>query len=101
MSCNSDDIQAAGSDTRPPMLDRTDYESWSQQIRLYCGGKENRLQILQSIDQGPLSLEPQRDATRNYPEGECIFAGQKGLYILGLPKDFYKSSITTIEAKAI
>ncbi|GJR77867.1 hypothetical protein Tco_0090232 [Tanacetum coccineum] len=27
MSSNSDDIQAAGSDTRPPMLDRTDYES--------------------------------------------------------------------------
>ncbi|GJY37915.1 hypothetical protein Tco_0424279 [Tanacetum coccineum] len=32
--CNSDDIQEAGSDTRPPMLDRTDYKSWSQRIRL-------------------------------------------------------------------
>ncbi|GJU44377.1 retrovirus-related pol polyprotein from transposon TNT 1-94 [Tanacetum coccineum] len=31
---NSDDIQAAGSDTRPPMLDRTDYDSWSQRIWL-------------------------------------------------------------------
>nr|GEV36515.1 hypothetical protein [Tanacetum cinerariifolium] len=28
MSSNSDDIQAAGFDTRPPMLDRTDYDSW-------------------------------------------------------------------------
>ncbi|GJY32550.1 retrovirus-related pol polyprotein from transposon TNT 1-94 [Tanacetum coccineum] len=28
MSSNFDDIQAAGSDTRPPMLDRTDYDSW-------------------------------------------------------------------------
>ncbi|GKD34503.1 hypothetical protein Tco_1250012 [Tanacetum coccineum] len=28
MSSNSDDIQAAGSDTHPPMLDRTDYKSW-------------------------------------------------------------------------
>ncbi|GJR21805.1 hypothetical protein Tco_0970332 [Tanacetum coccineum] len=53
MSSNLGDIQAAGSDTRPPMLDRTDYESWSQRIRLYCRGKENGLQILQSIDQGP------------------------------------------------
>ncbi|GKB89491.1 hypothetical protein Tco_0961763 [Tanacetum coccineum] len=35
MTSNSDDIQAAGSDTRPLMLDRTDYESWSQRIRLY------------------------------------------------------------------
>ncbi|GKD93499.1 retrovirus-related pol polyprotein from transposon TNT 1-94 [Tanacetum coccineum] len=44
MSSNSDDIQAAGSDTRPPMLDRTDYESWSQRIRLYCSEliKEDR-----------------------------------------------------------
>ncbi|GJR98813.1 hypothetical protein Tco_0270987 [Tanacetum coccineum] len=31
MSSNSDDIQVVGSDTRPPMLDRTDYESWVQQ----------------------------------------------------------------------
>ncbi|GKB75660.1 hypothetical protein Tco_0942555, partial [Tanacetum coccineum] len=56
------DIQAAGSDTRPPMLDRTDYESWSQRIRLYCRGKENGLQILQSIDQGPFELGTTRDA---------------------------------------
>ncbi|GKC04320.1 retrovirus-related pol polyprotein from transposon TNT 1-94 [Tanacetum coccineum] len=61
MSSNSDDIQAAGSDTRPPMLDRTDYESWSQRIRLYCRGKENGLQILQSIDQGPFELGTTRD----------------------------------------
>ncbi|GJR54402.1 hypothetical protein Tco_1404923 [Tanacetum coccineum] len=52
MSSNSNDILAAGSDTRPLMLDRTDYESWSQRIWLYCRGKENGVYILQSIDQG-------------------------------------------------
>nr|GEY07199.1 integrase, catalytic region, zinc finger, CCHC-type, peptidase aspartic, catalytic [Tanacetum cinerariifolium] len=31
------------SDTRPPMLDRTDFSSWQQRIRLYCQGKENEL----------------------------------------------------------
>ncbi|GKF14865.1 hypothetical protein Tco_0056327, partial [Tanacetum coccineum] len=67
MSSNSDDIQATGSDTRPPMLDRTDYESWSQRIRLYYRGKENGLQIHQSIDQGPLPLR------------EVSFLDQKGL----------------------
>ncbi|GKF37025.1 hypothetical protein Tco_0113783, partial [Tanacetum coccineum] len=30
MSNMSEDIQCAGSDTRPPMLDRTDFESWQQ-----------------------------------------------------------------------
>ncbi|GKD10623.1 hypothetical protein Tco_1190308 [Tanacetum coccineum] len=37
----SEDIQCVGSNTRPPMLDRTDFASWQQRIRLYCQGKEN------------------------------------------------------------
>nr|GFA04697.1 retrovirus-related Pol polyprotein from transposon TNT 1-94 [Tanacetum cinerariifolium] len=32
MYSNSDDIQMAGSDTRPPMLDKADYDSWSQRL---------------------------------------------------------------------
>ncbi|GKD74150.1 hypothetical protein Tco_1332432 [Tanacetum coccineum] len=32
----SEDIQWAGFDTRPPMLDRADFTSWKQRIRLYC-----------------------------------------------------------------
>ncbi|GJS08085.1 hypothetical protein Tco_0816233, partial [Tanacetum coccineum] len=32
----SEDIQCAGSDTRPPMLDKADFASWQQRIRLYC-----------------------------------------------------------------
>ncbi|GKB93435.1 hypothetical protein Tco_0979572 [Tanacetum coccineum] len=34
----SEDIQCVGSDTRPPMRDRTDFASWQQHIRLYCRG---------------------------------------------------------------
>ncbi|GKF79034.1 hypothetical protein Tco_0234602, partial [Tanacetum coccineum] len=30
MSSMQEDIQCVGSDTRPPMLDRTDFESWQQ-----------------------------------------------------------------------
>ncbi|GJZ92688.1 retrovirus-related pol polyprotein from transposon TNT 1-94 [Tanacetum coccineum] len=39
MSNHSEDIQEASSDTRPPMLDRTDFESWKQNSRLYCKGE--------------------------------------------------------------
>nr|GEY03351.1 hypothetical protein [Tanacetum cinerariifolium] len=39
MSYTSEDIQYAGSDTRPPMLGRTDYESWQQR------GVEGALQL--------------------------------------------------------
>nr|GEX11455.1 integrase, catalytic region, zinc finger, CCHC-type, peptidase aspartic, catalytic [Tanacetum cinerariifolium] len=49
----SKDIQCVGSDTRPRMLARTDFASWQQRIRLYCRGKENGVNILNSIDEGP------------------------------------------------
>ncbi|GKE97477.1 hypothetical protein Tco_0020828 [Tanacetum coccineum] len=41
----SKDIQCAGSDTRPPMLDRTDFASWEKHIRLYCRGTEGALHL--------------------------------------------------------
>nr|GEZ06577.1 hypothetical protein [Tanacetum cinerariifolium] len=46
-----EDINSVGFDTRPPMLDWSDFESWKQHIRLYCKGKENEENILQSIDE--------------------------------------------------
>nr|GEU65424.1 hypothetical protein [Tanacetum cinerariifolium] len=52
----SEDIQCAGFDTRPPMLDRTDFASWQQRIRLYCRGNENDVNILKSIDEGPFQM---------------------------------------------
>ncbi|GKA30330.1 retrovirus-related pol polyprotein from transposon TNT 1-94 [Tanacetum coccineum] len=122
-SCNSDDIQAAGSDTRPPMLDRTDYESWSQRIQLYCRGKENGLQILQSIDQGPFELETIRDTLGTTPEGGVLLGPERprtyedlsdtekkrydadvratNIVLQGLSKDIYKLINHNIEAKAI
>ncbi|GJU65263.1 retrovirus-related pol polyprotein from transposon TNT 1-94 [Tanacetum coccineum] len=56
MSSMSEDIQYAGSDTRPPMLDRTDFESWQQRIRLYCLGKDNGENIIKSITKGPFQM---------------------------------------------
>ncbi|GJS60800.1 retrovirus-related pol polyprotein from transposon TNT 1-94 [Tanacetum coccineum] len=56
MSSMQEDIQCAGSDTRPPMLDRTDFESWQQRIRLYCLGKDNEENIMKSIKEGPFQM---------------------------------------------
>ncbi|GJV56038.1 hypothetical protein Tco_1457043 [Tanacetum coccineum] len=39
MSSMQEDIQCAGSDTRSPMLDRTDFESWQQQPEENKGNK--------------------------------------------------------------
>ncbi|GJT58846.1 hypothetical protein Tco_1002379 [Tanacetum coccineum] len=99
MSSNSDDIQAAGSDTRPPMLDRTDYESWSQRIRLYCRGKENGVYILQSIDQE--RARTYDDLNDNEKKRFNADVRATNIVLQGLPKDIYKLINHNIEAKAI
>ncbi|GJR67422.1 integrase, catalytic region, zinc finger, CCHC-type containing protein [Tanacetum coccineum] len=107
----SEDIQCAGFDTRPPMLDRTDFASWQQHIRLYYRGKENGVNILKSIDEGPfqmgtfqetlakgtkgaLHLDPEQ--TRVYsdlsPEDKERYNADiwaTNILLQGLPKDIY------------
>nr|GEX89460.1 retrovirus-related Pol polyprotein from transposon TNT 1-94 [Tanacetum cinerariifolium] len=67
----SKDIQYANSDTRPPMIYKTDFVSWQQRIRLYCRGKENGVNILKSIDEGPFQMgtvwEPLAEGTEGAP----------------------------------
>nr|GEV69519.1 copia protein [Tanacetum cinerariifolium] len=63
------DIQCAGSDTQPPILDRTDFASWQQRIRLYCRGKENEVNILKSMDEGPYHMGTVRETLAESTEG--------------------------------
>ncbi|GKD70492.1 hypothetical protein Tco_1324582 [Tanacetum coccineum] len=65
----SEDIQYAGSDTRPPMLDRTDFASWQQCIRLYYRGKDNGVNILKLIDDGPFQMGTFRETFAEGTEG--------------------------------
>ncbi|GKE79897.1 hypothetical protein Tco_1549897 [Tanacetum coccineum] len=86
MSSNSDDIQAAGSDTRPPMLDRTNYKSWSQRIRL---------DTLGTTPEGGVLLGPERHRTYddlNDNDKKRFDADVRATNIVlqGLPKDIYK-----------
>nr|GEX53218.1 retrovirus-related Pol polyprotein from transposon TNT 1-94 [Tanacetum cinerariifolium] len=90
------------------MLDRSDFESWQQHIRLYCMGKDNGENIIKSIDEGPfkmgrfketlaegaLYLGPERErvvADLTPEEKERYKADIRATYILlqGLPKDVY------------
>ncbi|GJS35942.1 hypothetical protein Tco_0534324 [Tanacetum coccineum] len=102
----SEDIQSVGFDTHPPMLDRSDFESWQQRIHLYCLGKENGENIFQSIDEGPFKMEKFRETLANGtqgPEWDRVFkdltpeekdrykVGVRAMNILlqGLAKDIY------------
>ncbi|GKA00512.1 hypothetical protein Tco_0673062 [Tanacetum coccineum] len=69
MSSMLEDIQCAGSDTRTPMLDRTDFESWQQRIRLYCLGKDNGENIMNSIKEGPFHMGTVSDVITGGIEG--------------------------------
>ncbi|GJS88749.1 retrovirus-related pol polyprotein from transposon TNT 1-94 [Tanacetum coccineum] len=111
MSNMSEDIQYAGSDTRPPMLDRTDFDSWQQRIRLYCLGKDNGENIMKSITEGPFQMgmviqtvaEETEGALQLGPERARVFtdltAEEKERYkadiratnilLQGIPKDIY------------
>ncbi|GJZ66370.1 hypothetical protein Tco_0623066 [Tanacetum coccineum] len=104
----SKDMQSASSDTRSPMLDRSDFESWQQRIHLYCKGKDNGENILQSIDEGPFKMGKFRETLAEGAlhlglERDRVFADltpeEKERYkadirvtnilLQGLPKDIY------------
>ncbi|GJS31037.1 hypothetical protein Tco_0491657 [Tanacetum coccineum] len=44
----------AGVENRPPMLDKTMYNSWKSRMLLYIKGKKNGRMMLESIESGPL-----------------------------------------------
>nr|GEW38998.1 integrase, catalytic region, zinc finger, CCHC-type, peptidase aspartic, catalytic [Tanacetum cinerariifolium] len=93
------------------MLDMTDFASWQQRIRLYCRGKENGVNILKSIDEGPFQmgtvLEPlakgTKEASHLGPERPRVYSDlspkEKDRYnadiratnilLQGLPKNVY------------
>ncbi|GKD85180.1 hypothetical protein Tco_1356334 [Tanacetum coccineum] len=84
----SEDIQCVGSNTRPPMLDRTDFASWQQRIRLYCRGKENGVNILKSIDEGPFQIGTFRETLVEGSEGALHLGPERPLvYSNLLPED--------------
>nr|GEU34238.1 retrovirus-related Pol polyprotein from transposon TNT 1-94 [Tanacetum cinerariifolium] len=44
----------AGAENRPPMLDKSMYDSWQSRMFLYNKGKKNGRMMLESIENGPL-----------------------------------------------
>ncbi|GJZ39049.1 hypothetical protein Tco_0585612 [Tanacetum coccineum] len=97
MSTTSEDIQAAGSDTLPPMLDRTDYEPFRM------GKFRKKLGV---TVEGDVIFEPEQPRTyadRDYNEQERYMAYFRATHFMlqGLPKDIYMLVNHIIEAKVI
>ncbi|GJX36490.1 hypothetical protein Tco_0248047 [Tanacetum coccineum] len=111
------------SDTQPPMLDRTDFASWQQRIQLYFRGKENRVNILKSIYEGPFQMGTTRDTLAEGTEGAQQLGPERArvysdlspedkdrynadiratnILLQGLPKDIYTLTNHYTDAKDI
>nr|GFA70557.1 Gag-Pol polyprotein [Tanacetum cinerariifolium] len=59
------------------MLDRTDFASWQQRIKLYRRGKDNGVNILKSIDEGPYKLGTFRETLAESTEGTPQFSPER------------------------
>nr|GEU40891.1 integrase, catalytic region, zinc finger, CCHC-type, peptidase aspartic, catalytic [Tanacetum cinerariifolium] len=89
----------------------TDFASWQRRIRLYCRGKENGVNILKLIDEGPFQMGTVREllvegtegAPHLGPERPRVYSDlspeekdrynadirAKNILLQGLPKDIY------------
>ncbi|GJZ05252.1 hypothetical protein Tco_0538527 [Tanacetum coccineum] len=69
----------AGAKNRPPMLDKSMYNSWQIRIVLYIKGNKNGRMILKSIENGPLAAKDiwdrvnllMKGTERSYQKREC------------------------------
>nr|GFB45389.1 integrase, catalytic region, zinc finger, CCHC-type, peptidase aspartic, catalytic [Tanacetum cinerariifolium] len=70
------------------MLDRTNFTSWQQRIRLYFRGKENGVNILKSIDEGPFQMGTFRETIAEGEEGALHLGPERArVYSDLLPED--------------
>nr|GEU53444.1 Gag-Pol polyprotein [Tanacetum cinerariifolium] len=78
------------------MLDRTDFASWQQRIRLYCRGKDNRVNILKSIDEGSYKMGTFRETLTVSTEGTPQFGPERPRVYSDMSteeKDWYNADI--------
>ncbi|GJW69857.1 retrovirus-related pol polyprotein from transposon TNT 1-94 [Tanacetum coccineum] len=93
------------------LVDREYFASWQQRIRLYCRGKENGVNILKSIDEGPFQMGTFRETLAEGNEGALHLGPERprvysdlspedkerynadiratNILLQGLPKDIY------------
>ncbi|GJU99531.1 hypothetical protein Tco_1328802 [Tanacetum coccineum] len=90
----------ASGDNRPPMVDKTMYDSWESCMELYIEGKENGIMMLNSIKNGPLIwLTVDEDSVTRVKRYEELSVAEKlqadcdlrasNIVLQGLPPDVY------------
>nr|GEW08741.1 retrovirus-related Pol polyprotein from transposon TNT 1-94 [Tanacetum cinerariifolium] len=75
-------VHCSGDLSDATLLQRSDFASWQQRIRLYCMGKDNGENIVKLIDEGPFKMgkfretmaEGEEGALHLRPEQDRVFA---------------------------
>ncbi|GKB02686.1 hypothetical protein Tco_0830775, partial [Tanacetum coccineum] len=76
-----------------------DFASWQQRIRLYCYGKENGVNILKSIDQGPFQMGTFQETLAEGTEGALHLGPERPRVYSDLSpedKEMYNADILAI-----
>ncbi|GKB84719.1 hypothetical protein Tco_0956991 [Tanacetum coccineum] len=91
----------AGADNRPPMLEKSLYDSWKSRMEHYMENRENGRMILNSVQNGPLiwPTVTEEDGTTRTKKYEELSATEKiqadcdckatNIVLQGLPPDVY------------
>ncbi|GJS51714.1 hypothetical protein Tco_0625076 [Tanacetum coccineum] len=99
---SNEETNAAGTDTRPPMLVESDYDSWKIRIHRYIRGKPNGKLIWKSIQNGP-TPHPMITDPPPTEENKLEMADTQAEIILsqGLPRHIFNILNQTSTAKEI
>ncbi|GKC71954.1 integrase, catalytic region, zinc finger, CCHC-type containing protein [Tanacetum coccineum] len=100
MTTLAEHIIVAGAENRPPMLEKSMYDSWASRIRLFIKGKKHGRMMLDSIDNGPLVYPTVEEDGQTRPKkySELTEAQQlqddcdvqaTNIILHGLPPDVY------------
>ncbi|GJT91978.1 hypothetical protein Tco_1080823 [Tanacetum coccineum] len=100
MTTLAEHIIVAGAENRPPMLEKSMYDSWTSRIHLFIKGKKPGRMMLDSIDNGPLVYPTVEEDGQTRPKkySELTEAQQlqddcdvqaTNIILHGLPPDVY------------
>ncbi|GKD10561.1 hypothetical protein Tco_1190246 [Tanacetum coccineum] len=90
-----------GADNHPPMLEKSLYDSWKSRMELYIENRENRIMILNSVQDGPLVWPTivEEDSTTRTQKFEELTVAEKlqvdydlkatNIVFQGLPPEMY------------
>ncbi|GJX98011.1 hypothetical protein Tco_0355030 [Tanacetum coccineum] len=100
MTTLAEHMIVVGAENRPPMLDKTMYNSWQIRMLLYIKGKKNGRMMLESIENGPLVyptveengvIRPKKYAElteQEHLQDDCDVQATN-IILQGLPPDVY------------